>query len=235
ASEINSLMGKVHSESIFEYVAETLENPAVYGLDNPEYVFSVIYADGKARTLSLGASETGSRTRLLYAHSSERPYVFLIEPFLTDFLDVQVSDLRYKRVFEFEREGVDRIQLAYPDSTVTCLLENGDWVVSQPPGFMANAVAIGHWIDKVHTMAVQDFVGPVAHPADFGLSNPILTVSLWRGSALKREVRIGGQNGTWYGLMTGSDEVFVFDPGIIPGLHLPLESAPGAAVRLGAE
>ncbi|MGA1198936.1 MAG: hypothetical protein ACO36I_20785, partial [Candidatus Latescibacterota bacterium] len=75
---------------------------------------------------------------------------------------------------------------------------------------------------KVHTMAVADFMGAEQNLDAYGLTQPVLTVSLWRGEALVREVLIGQGYDGWYGMMQGSDEVFSFDYGVMAGLRLPL-------------
>ncbi len=221
-AEINNILGTVRAERVVDIVAETFEDPTLYGFDTPSYQLTVGYKNGESRTLTLGKTVEDVRTRLWYASSSERPYVFLVEPFMTDFLNIDLGSIRYKRVFEFDRKGIDKIQLAYPDSTVTCVLEAGNWKVVSPAGYVATEGIVGAWIDKVHTMAVADFMVPKQNLDAYGLTQPVLTVSLWRGEALVREVSIGQGSDGWYGMMNGSDDVFSFDYGVMAGLRLPL-------------
>jgi hypothetical protein len=221
-AEINNILGTVRAERVVDIVAETFEDPTLYGFDTPSYQLTVGNKNGEARTLTLGKTVEDVRSRLWYASSSERPYVFLVEPFMTDFLNIDLGSIRYKRVFEFDRKGIDKIQLAYPDSTVTCVLEAGNWKVVNPAGYVATEDIVGTWIDKVHTMAVADFMGAEQNLDAYGLTQPVLTVSLWRGEALVREVLIGQGYDGWYGMMQGSDEVFSFDYGVMAGLRLPL-------------
>jgi hypothetical protein len=234
-SEINNILGTVHSKHILEVVAETLVNPAMYGFDNPAYVFEVTNQDGRAKTLTLGNPVDESRSRSMYAYNSERPYVFLIEPFVTEFIGIDLADIRYKRVFEFDRAGIDRIELAYPDSTVECAIKDDHWVVKRPSGYVTNEGFVGSWIDKVHVMSVSDFIGSVADLSTYGLAIPALTVSLWHGDRLVRQVHIGGRDESWYGIMNGSDEVFSFDSGVMSGLRLPLGVASNSSTNSGVE
>jgi len=221
-AEINNILGTIRAERVVDIVAEIFEDPSLYGFDAPSYQLTLGYKNGESRTLTMGKTVEDVRSRLWYAYSSERPYVFLVEPFITDFLNIDLGSVRYKRVFEFDRKGIDKIQLAYPDSTVTCVLEAGNWNVVNPIGYVATEDIVGGWIDKVHTMAVADFMEPSQNLDEYGLAHPVLTVSLWRGKVLVREVSVGhGQDG-WYGMMNGSDDVFSFDYGVMAGLRLPL-------------
>ena len=234
-AEINNILGTIRSERIVEVVAETIEDPSRYGFDAPGYDVTLTYKDGSTRTLILGKETEDDRLRLWYARSSERPFVFLAEPFMTDFLRIDLSDIRYKRVFEFERDGIDRIQLAYADSIVSCVLEGGRWQVKKPQGYEIDKSVVNSWIDKVYTMAVADFVGEVEDLAKYGLLHPGLVVSLWRGDVLVREVLVGLGVDGWYGQMDGSQEVFSFDDGVMSGLRLPLFGMPNQKVQAGAQ
>lgn len=222
-AEINNILGTIRAERVVDVVAETFEDPSLYGFDTPAYQVTIGYKDGGTRTLTLGKTVEDVRSRLWYAFSSERPYVFLVEPFMTDFLNIDLGSIRNKRVFEFDRKGIDRVQLAYPDSTVTCVLEAGNWVVKNPVGYVATEDIVGGWIDKVHTMAVADFMDSGKNLAEYGLAQPVLTVSLWRGNELVREVLVGQGFDGWYGMMNGSNDIFSFDYGVMAGLHLPLQ------------
>ncbi|MFT5369801.1 MAG: hypothetical protein ACI8V2_004779 [Candidatus Latescibacterota bacterium] len=234
-AEINNILGTVRSELIVEVVAETFDDPSKYGFDTPQYEFVVTYKDGETRTLTLGKNIEDARSRSFYAYNSERPYVFLIETFVTDFLKIDLSDVRYKRVFEFDRNGIDRIQLAYIDSTVACVLEGDSWIVKQPLSYVGKEVFVDRWIDKVYTMEVADFVGRVENLSDYGLAKPVLTVSLWHDDKLVREVLIGRHLDGWYGKVNGSDEVFAFDTGVMSGLRLPVGEAPTPGIQLGVK
>ena len=235
ASEINNILGTVRSERLVEVVAETFDDPSKYGFDYPSYHLTLVDKKGDRRSLVLGKSVEDARLKLWYAHTSERPYVFQVEPFMTDFLTIDLSDIRYKRVFEFDRDGIDRIQLAYPDSTVICHLENNQWVVDAPADQQVSSSIVGQWIDRVHTMAVEDFIGPVEALGQYGLASPNLIVSLWRNEQLVREVSVGEKRQIWYGQMDGSPEVFQFDSGVLSGLRLPLVVKPKLGTQLGAE
>lgn len=235
ASEINNILGTIRSERLVDVVAERFDDPTRYGFDSPSYHLTLVGDNGESSTLVLGKNVEDQRLKLWYAHTSERHYVFQVEPFMTDFLTIDVGDIRYKRVFEFERSGIDRIQLAYPDSTVRCRFESNQWVMEAPEGHHVTNSIVAQWIDRVHTMAVEDFIGPVTHLNEYGLASPNLVVSLWRQETLVREVSIGERRGNWYGKMDGLDEVFSFDAGVQSGLRLPLTGKPKVGIQLGAE
>jgi len=234
-AEINNILGTVQAERIVDVVDESLQDSVRYGFDRPGYRFELTYKDGQKRSLILGKQVEDQRTRVWYASNSERQYVFTVEPFVTDFLSIELGDIRNKRVFEFDRAGIDKIQLEFPHSTVSCVLDAGKWVVKEPAGFVVGENAVGTWIDKVHTMAVSDFAGKVNDTATFGQIQPALHASLWRNNELVREVKIWQGADGWYGSKNGSDEVFAFESGVMSGLRLGLVKTTDLGIQVGAQ
>ena len=148
--------------------------------------------------------------------------MFIVEQFLTESLDIPLTRLRYKRVFEFDRTGIDRVRLAYRDSVLNCA-KDGDssWQVVMGNGRVVEGEAgVEDLIDRVHNLVVAEFPDQVDKSATESLNDPVLTVSLWRGETLVQELIIGQANNFWYGTAKTHREVVVLPYSVMSWFQL---------------
>ena len=151
-----------------------------------------------------------------------RPQVFIVEQLIAESLDIPLSRLRYKRVFEFDRTGVDRVRLAYRDSVVNCAKnDDGSWQMVMGDGRVVKGDAdVEDLIDRVHNLVVAEFPDQVDKSAADSLDDPVLTVSLWRSETLVQELIIGHANNFWYGIAKTRREVVVLPYSVMSWLQL---------------
>ncbi len=223
AREILTLLGRLKDERVASFHKETVDDPAIYGFDNPDYKVELHLKDSEApNTLLLGKRVPDNRQKLWYGRVMNRPQVFIVEQLLPESLDIPLSQLRYKRVFEFDRTGVDRVRLAYRDSVVNCAKDgDGSWqVVMGDRRVMGGDAGIEDLIDRVHNLVVAEFPDKVDESATESLADPVLTISLWRGETLVQELIIGQANNFWYGKAKTHREVVVLPYSVMSRLQL---------------
>ena len=228
--EVLKLLGKLKDERVASFHKEVVDDPAAYGFDDPDYeVVLHRKGDDVPLTLTLGKRVSDQRLKLWYGRVLGRPQVFIVEQFLTESLDVPLTQLRYKRVFEFDRTGVDRVRLAYPDSAITCAKDSaGAWEVVTPSGRIADA-GVDDLIDRVHNLVVAEFLDRADEsPARYGLDDPALKISLWRGDVLVQELTIGRAEKLWYGTAKTFAEVVVLPHSAMAWLQLDALTREGA-------
>ena len=223
AREILTLLGLLKDERVASFHKEAVDDPTIYGFDDPDYKVELHVKDNEVpNMLLLGKRVPDSRQKLWYGRVMSRPQVFIVEQLLAESLDIPLSRLRYKRVFEFDRTGVDRVRLAYRDSVVNCAKnDDGSWQVVMGDGrIVEGSAGVENLIDRVHNLVVVEFPDQVDKSAADSLDDPVLTVSLWRGETLVQELIIGQANDFWYGTAKTHREVVVLPYSVMSWLQL---------------
>ena len=228
--EVLKLLGKLKDERVASFHKEVVDDPVAYGFDDPDYEVVLHRGEGDAPlTLVLGKRASDQRLKLWYGRVLDRPQVFIVEQFLTESLDVPLTQLRYKRVFEFDKTGIDRVRLTYPDSAITCARDSaGAWDVVTPSGRIADA-GVDDLIDRVHNLVAAEFLDRAdGSPARYGLDDPALKISLWRGEMLVQELTIGRAEKLWYGTAKTFADVVVLPHSAMAWLRLDALMREGA-------
>ena len=223
AREILTLLGQLKDERVASFHKEAMDDPTIYGFDDPDYKVELHAKDNEmSNTLLLGKRVPDSRQKLWYGRVMSRSQVFIVEQLLAESLDIPLSRLRYKRVFEFDRTGVDRVRLAYRDSAVNCAKnDDGSWQMVMGDGRVVKGDAdVEDLIDRVHNLVVAEFPDQVDKSAADSLDDPVLTVSLWRSETLVQELIIGHANNFWYGTAKTRREVVVLPYSVMSWLQL---------------
>lgn len=234
AREVLTLLGQLKDERVASFHKEAVDDPTIYGFDNPDYKVVLHLKDNEVpNTLLLGKHVPNDRQKLWYGRVMSRPQVFIVEQLLAEALDIPLTRLRYKRVFEFDRTGVDRVRLAYRDSVVNCAKDgDGSWQVVMEDGRVVKGdTDIEDLIDRVHNLVVAKFPNQVDKSAVDSLNDPVLTVSLWRGETLVQELIIGQANNFWYGTAKTHREVVMLPYSVMSWLQLNWTSG---AIQEGA-
>lgn len=223
AREVLTLLGQLKDERVESFYKEAVDDPTNYGFDDPDYKAVLHLKDNEVpNTLLLGKRVPDNRRKLWYGRVMNRPQVFIVEQLLAESLDIPLSQLRYKRVFEFDRTGVDRVRLAYRDSVVNCAKDGNDsWQVVMGNGRVVEGDAgVEDLIDRVHNLVVAEFPDQMDKSIADSLDDPVLTVSLWRGETLAQELIIGQANNFWYGTAKTHREVVVLPYLVMSWLQL---------------
>lgn len=223
AREILTLLALLKDERVESFYKEAVDDPTIYGFDNPDYKVVLHLKDKEVpNTLLLGTRVPDERRKLWYGRIMSQPQVFIVEQLLPESLDIPLNRLRYKRVFEFDRTGVDRVRLAYRDSVVNCAKSgDGSWQVMMGDGRVVEGDAgVEDLIDRVHNLVVAEFPDQVDKSVADSLAAPVLTVSLWRGETLVQELIIGQTNNFWYGTAKTRRDVVVLPYSVMSWLQL---------------
>ena len=222
AREVLTLLGCLKDERVASFHKETVDDPTIYGFDDPDYKVELHIKDNDVpNTLLLGKRVPDNRQKLWYGRVMSRPQVFIVEQLLPESLDIPLIRLRYKRVFEFDRTGVDRVRLAYRDSVVNCAKAgDGSWQVVMGDGrIVEGGAGVEDLINRVHNLVVAEFLDQVDKSIADSLDDPALTVSLWRGEILVQELIIGQANNFWYGTAKTHREVVVLPYSVMSWLQ----------------
>ena len=223
ARAVLTLLGHLKDERVQSFHKEAVDDPTIYGFDDPDYKVELHIKDNEVpNTLLLGKRVPDNRQKVWYGRVMNRPQVFIVEDLIPESLDIPLSQLRYKRVFEFDRTGVDRVRLAYRDSVVNCTKDGDDsWQAVMGDGRVVEGNAgVEDLIDRIYNLVVAEFPDQVDKSAADSLDDPVLTVSLWRGETLVQELIIGQANDFWYCTAKTHREVVVLPYSVMSWLQL---------------
>ena len=210
-------------------VADTIDDPAKYGLVNPQTTVQVIDKSGVPLIFHMGAATASGKDWYARVVGSER--LFTVN---ADWAKV-VSTLAIIPPYEPTRltlniDNLSRLSVTHEDTTVEYFVLRDNWVVREKDN---PTVATEKWADTMRLLRDPRLIRVVSEtiddPAEYGLEEPQTTVS---GDDKETGARIlfhlGGPtpDGTeWYAKAEDSDQLFAVVAAIREGL-LKLVSEP---------
>ena len=181
ASKITGLLTKARNLEAQDYVDETGDKLAEYGLDKPQATCVVTDQDGQDMTLLIGKA-TADDAEKLYAKRSGEAAVFSIKKeFLTD-VDVKLDDVRDRHVAVFESDDVTGIEVAHGDATWTMARTNkdADWKIAKPREAEAEGTDVDDFLKDIGRLRVARWVDDPADKAQEHLKSPDMVLTLLR-------------------------------------------------------
>jgi hypothetical protein len=182
-SELSSITSNLASVTIERVVDEAGKNLGDYGLKEPVVQVSFKTKGAKSfRTLDLGTkTPTGSD---MYARVDGEKKVFLVQSYLDSTFNRKPFDLRDKKVLNFDREKVDRVEIADGDKLVALAKTGADWRVTAPVEARGDFGAIEQLISRVQSASMKSVASEAATDLkEYGLDKPATTVTVGLGSA----------------------------------------------------
>jgi hypothetical protein len=182
-SELSSITSNLASVTIERVVDEAPKNLSDYGLKEPVVQVSFKTKGAKNfRTLDLGTkTPTGSD---MYARVDGEKKVFLVQSYLDSTFNRKPFDLRDKKVLNFDREKVDRVEIADGNKLVTLVKSGADWRVAGPVEARGDFGAIEQLVSRVQSAQMKSVVNEAATDLkEYGLDKPTTTVTVGLGSA----------------------------------------------------
>jgi hypothetical protein len=121
---INSFLASVASSRMTTIASEIPDSLAKYALANPAISFTVSDSKGKTATLLLGKKEGDE----YFARDTSRPTIFRIKQDLYKKLTQSFTDLRDKKLAQFDPATINHVQIHNASGTILCTRKNEtDW------------------------------------------------------------------------------------------------------------
>jgi hypothetical protein len=181
-SEVSGITSNLASVEVTSIVDEQPKNVEQYGLKQPR-VEIAFKADGdkNVRTLRLGnKTPTGGD---MYAQRGGEKRVLLVPAYLESSFDRKPFDLREKNVLKFDRDKVDRVEVAQGSSTLAFAKNGMDWGIVSPVKARADFSAVEGIVTRLQSAQMTAIES--AQPADlktYGLDKPAITATVGAGS-----------------------------------------------------
>lgn len=221
-STVRSLLSRLRTERARKFVVEhtTEEDLRTYGLDRPSVEVTVWLGEERAqKTLKVGKREG----RRYYAKDVSRDPVFMVDSSFVSYLKKDLMNLRDKHVVRFDRDQVDRIELAYGDSVVACEKDtaSGDWYLKRPKEGKMKTWRANRILSDIKFLQAKEFLGKPEDLKPYGLDSPRIVAKLWHGEELLAKLSIGGHKDDKVYVL--GEEVCLVDSTIVEDLSPSLE------------
>jgi len=184
-SEVSSITSGLSSIAMTRVVDENPSDLKEYGLATPRLEIDFkASGDKDYRKLQIGdKSPTGSD---MFARRNDEKRVFLIPAFQDSSFNKDTFNLREKQLLKFERDKVDKLEIAAAGKNLAIGKEGTDWKLTTPIQVRADFGAVEGLVGRLQSAQMKSIVADNAGPADlkqYGLDKPEVTVNVNAGSA----------------------------------------------------
>jgi uncharacterized protein DUF4340 len=185
-TKLNDLISAINGAKVKEFLEETPQDLAKYGLNPPRWRLTFFIGDDRAeKTLLLGDEDT-AKSGLNAKRGSMDP-VFLVETKLLEKLPKEASDWRDRALMAFKRDEVERVQIRDGDSTVevACVdncgkIPDDRWQLKQPLEARADAVKVRTLLRNLEELKAKAFITENATDlSPYGLDHPAGQIHIW--------------------------------------------------------
>lgn len=203
-------------------VMDNAPDLAEFGLNEP--AIKLIAKTSGGQTLEVLFGNENPRKTLNYAKLSNSNEVFLTPNSWATSFTKTVSDLRNKRVLEFEVDDVDMVTLSGGGRQVEFQKSGEDWQVKKPLDTKADKNEISAFLSSIR-FARASFPDPVPAAQVTGLSRAAVRITLHDAKAKADRVLLVGNTAEadkYYARDTSRDAVFTIDKDIPEKARRPI-------------
>jgi hypothetical protein len=204
-------------------VAQNVQDLAQFGLKDPAIKVSAKTKDGKSLEILFG-SENPKKT-FNYAKLSSSADVFLSASNWSKTFTKNASDLRNKKVLEFEAEDIDSVKIVEGSKELEAQKVGEDWNLKKPIDTKADAGEISTFASSIRFARVNSFPDPPVDAKTAGLDSPAVTITLHDNKAkADRRLMIGKSSSAdrYYARDASRDTIFIIDKEILEKARRPI-------------
>jgi hypothetical protein len=202
-TEMNTLLSEVTSAQALEFVSETADDLAKYGLDKPKITLTAQLNDGSERSISAAEKDEN-----YYAKASARSQIFKISSSLYDKLNTKASELRNKEMFKLDKENLSKIEIKNPNLKLIAEKSGDKWTIKEPADKKDKDAPAFRVINPFETKAEEILESPSSE-ARSKLAKPAVEAKLTYKDGKVVEVKVSSADGdNAYVSVKGRTEVF---------------------------
>lgn len=154
---MHTLLGKLFSGRIIDFVSDEKADLAAYGLEKPDYELTVFSQDERTQTLLIG-KPLSDKPETRYAKRVESDSVFTVPTEWTKECEVDPSLLRSRQVLGLQADRMTAIQLICGEQQIGLLRTNTQWQVVRPIRWDADAEQADMVLKSLAGAVVDEFI-----------------------------------------------------------------------------
>lgn len=174
-SKVTQLLNRVRNGRVKAFLEEEATDLKKYGIDKPLYEMEVRYgSDNATKTLRVGKADKD----VYHAQDSSRPPVFTIDSSLVRDLNVKLTDLRERRLSDFQSFEADEFTLEYSSESITCKKDtSGTWRFATPDTTKVKSWKASDILGAASGLRAESFIDDGAR-AGAGTDKPRARISI---------------------------------------------------------
>jgi hypothetical protein len=202
-NEITSFLSEITTSEAEEFVSETADDLAKYGLDNPKITLTAQLNDGSEKTISAGVKDDNH-----YAKASTRAQILKISSSLYDKLNIKASDLRNKEMFKLDKDNLSKVEIRNPNMKLIAEKNGDKWTIKEPADKKDKDAPTFKIINPFETKA-DEILESGSSTAKAKLAKPAVDARLTYKDGKVVEVKVSPADGdNVYVSVKGRSEVF---------------------------
>jgi hypothetical protein len=204
-------------------VGQNAQDLAPFGLKDPAVRVSAKLKDGKAVGILFGGENP--RKTFNYAKLPDNNDVFLTASNWTKTFTKSVSDLRNKKVLEFEPDDIDNVKITEGAKALEAQKSGENWQLKKPMDTKADSGEITTFAGSIRFARASAFPDPPVDAKTAGLDPPVITIALHDSKAkADRTLLVGKNSGTdkYYARDASRDAIFIIDKDIPEKARRPI-------------
>jgi hypothetical protein len=204
-------------------VAQNAQDLGPYGLKEPPVKVSAKTKDGKTIEIQFGADNP--RKTFTYAKLPNTNDVFLTASNWAKTFTKTVSDLRNKKVLEFEPDDIDNVKVMEGTKELEVQKSGENWQLKKPVDTKADNGDISTFISSIRFARAAGFPDPPVDAKTAGLDPPAIKIALHDNKAKTDRVLLIGktsQADKYYARDASREAMFIVDKEIPEKAKRPL-------------
>ena len=172
-------------------VAQNAQDLAPFGLKEPPVKVSAKLKDGKTIDVLFGSENP--RKTFNYAKLGNSGDVFLTGSNWAKTFTKTVSDLRNKKVLEFELDDIDNVKIDQGSNQLEAQKSGSDWQLKKPADTKADGNEFTTYISAIRFARAQSFPEPTVDAKTAGLEPPAIKITMHDSKAKTDRVLLIGK------------------------------------------
>jgi hypothetical protein len=204
-------------------VAQNAQDLSAFGLKDPPVKVSAKLKDGKTAEVLFGSDNP--RKTFTYAKLGNSNDVFLTGSNWSKTFTKTLSDVRNKKVLDFELDDIDNVKIAEGPKELEAQKSGDGWQLKKPIDTKGDGTEFSTFTSAIRFARVQSFPEPPVDSKTAGLDSPALKITLHDGKAKTDRVLLVGkpaETDKYYARDVSRDAIFIIDKDIPDKAKRPL-------------
>jgi hypothetical protein len=206
-----------------EVVAQNAQDLTAFGLNNPPVTVTAKLMDGRSLEIAFGGENP--RKTYHYAKLGGSNDVFLAPNSWATIFTKTVSDLRNKKVLEFETEDIDGVKVADGTRELEFQKSGDHWELKKPMAVNADDTEVNGLVSSVRFARASSFPEPSIDAKQAGLDPPAIRLSFHDRKANREHVLLIGKTAEpdkYYARDLSRDSIFIIEKEILEKVRRPI-------------
>jgi hypothetical protein len=195
-----------------------------YGLDKPGMTVEVKLKNGTSPDVLFG-SENPKKT-FNYAKRADSDEVFLVSTSETNSFKKSVTDLRNKKILNFETDSIDAIRIAASGNPEIEMQKSGmDWLIKKPVETSADTAEVSSFVSSIQFSRASAFADEKVDAKASGIDPPSVKITLHDQKAGADRILLFGKSpekDKYYAKDSSRPPIFILGNEIIDKARRPL-------------